>query len=149
MRTHHSAFRYAALGFTLVELMITVAVIAILTGIAYPAYLQQMQKSRRVQAKTALLDLASREERYFGTNNQYTNSATALGYSAAFPLAINVSGTAYYTLNFSAFTSTSFTATATPVAGTPQAGDKCGTYTLTNTGTQSVTGATLTASSCW
>jgi type IV pilus assembly protein PilE len=151
MRIHHPPLRRVAPGFTLIELMITIAVIGILLRIAYPAYMQQMQKSRRVQAKTALLDLASREERYFGTNNQYTSSGPALGYSGALPQAINISGTAYYTLSVTVPSSspTTFTASATRISTTPQSTDKCGDYGINNTGTQTVAGGSLTASSCW
>ena len=80
----HFAFsprRSAQGGFTLIELMIAVAIVGILVRLAYPAYTKSVMKSRRADAKTALLDLAAREERYLATANSYTNTATALGYN--------------------------------------------------------------------
>ena len=67
------------IGFTLIELMITVAIIGILSAIAYPSYESYVRKSRRVDAKNALLDLASRQERYFSVNNKYSTTAADLG----------------------------------------------------------------------
>ena len=80
-------------GFSLIELMVTVAIIGILVGIAVPSYSNYVQKSRRTSATTALLDLASREAKYYSTNNVYTTSMTNLGYASAGPIAIPVSYT--------------------------------------------------------
>ena len=65
--------RRCARGFTLIEVMIAVAIVGILVAVAFPAYNQSVRKSRRSDAKAALLDLAQREERYFSTTNQYTD----------------------------------------------------------------------------
>src|SRR5207245_8438538 len=54
----------AVLGFTLIELMVAVAIVAILTAIAYPSYLSQMKKSRRTAAESTLMDIAQREQQY-------------------------------------------------------------------------------------
>src|ERR1700682_6449593 len=69
-------------GFTLVELMVTVVVAAILFAIAVPTYTSQMQKARRTDARSALLDLAGREERFFSVSTAYTATASQLGYAA-------------------------------------------------------------------
>ena len=58
-----------ARGFTLIELMIVIAVIAVLTALAYPAYQDQVRKSRRAQAKADLVEYAQGAERYFTANN--------------------------------------------------------------------------------
>jgi type IV pilus assembly protein PilE len=71
------------LGFTLIELMIVVAIIAILAAIAYPSYLDSIRKSRRVDAKTEVLDVAQRLEAFFARNGQYTNDMQDLGYAAS------------------------------------------------------------------
>src|ERR1700676_327480 len=79
-------------GFTLVELMIALTSIAILASIAVPMYSKQVQKSRRVDARTAVLDLAGREERYLSTAGSYTNVAANVGYTAL-PVVV---GSGYY-----------------------------------------------------
>ena len=142
-------------GFTLIELMVTIVVASILAAIAVPAYTSQIRKSRRTEARTALLDLASREERFNSTNSAYTSSLANLGYSgAAWPVTV---GSGYYQISVwvcaavpctaDAGTGAAFLLTAQPVA--PQDKDTiCGSFRLDNTGTQQVTG-TATPASCW
>ncbi len=78
--------RLSARGFTLIELMIVVAVIAILAAIAYPSYQDSVRKSRRADAKAALLDLAQFMERNYTTANRYDqNSAGTAINTAALP----------------------------------------------------------------
>jgi type IV pilus assembly protein PilE len=136
-------------GFTLVELMVVIVIASVLMAIAVPSYKNSIRKSRRTDAKTALLDLAGREERYNSTNGSYTNTATFLGY-ASFPATV---GGGYYTINVAAPTAGTATTvafvsmTATPVVGSDQAKDTaCGSFTLTSTGAQTVSG---TATDCW
>ncbi len=147
--------RTMASGFTLIELMVTVAVAAIITTIAVASYNQEVVKSRRTDAKTALLDLAGREERYYSLNNAYTAVASDLGYSA-FGAGTTV-GSGYYQLNapvVTAATATApaaFTLTAVPV-GAQQANDtSCQTFTVLSTGQQSSTDGSGndTTSTCW
>ena len=133
-------------GFTLIELMVTVAIIAILAAIAIPSYQQYVMKSRRTAAKTALLDLASREEKYYATNNAYTSLAN-LGYSNLVGGAVQVPSSSehYYDITVTLGTSSgSFTASAAPTGA--QASDACGTFQITDLGAQTVTG---TDSNCW
>ncbi|RZA07773.1 MAG: prepilin-type N-terminal cleavage/methylation domain-containing protein, partial [Moraxellaceae bacterium] len=59
-------------GFTLIEVMVTVAIVAILAAIAIPNYSQYVQKTRRTDAQEKLLDMAAQQERWFFTKNQYT-----------------------------------------------------------------------------
>lgn len=63
-------------GFTLLEVMITVAIIAILTSIAYPSYLDNVQKGKRSDAKVALLRIAQLQESFFAQNLSYANDLT-------------------------------------------------------------------------
>src|SRR5271154_4603452 len=72
-------------GFTLVELMITVVVLAIIVALAVPAYTQQVQKARRTDARNALLDIAGREERFLSVSNSYSATPADVQYSGAWP----------------------------------------------------------------
>ncbi|HWY73334.1 MAG TPA: type IV pilin protein [Burkholderiaceae bacterium] len=120
-------------GFTLIELMIVVVIVAILAAVALPSYQNSIRKSRRPDAKTALLDLAAREERYYTVNNTYTNVAANLGY-AALPVNLGTGSKPDYTLSVSAFTATTFSLQA--LAQNDQVNDTCGSYTLDNLGNQ-------------
>lgn len=135
-------------GFTLIELLIALTIVAILAKMASSYYINQIRESRRSYAKTALLDLASREERFMATNGYYTQSAPSL-YSggAVFPIYVpNATPSSDpYSINVTA-TSTAFTATATINTNSNQVNDACGNYSLDNLGTQSNTGS---ASGCW
>lgn len=123
-------------GFTLLELMIVLAIIGILTAIAYPSYQDSVRKARRGDAQAAMLEMANFMERKFTENNKYnTLSASAT---------ITASGitTDYYTFTLPTLTTTSFAINAAPQGA--QASDNCGTLTLTQTGVQ---GAAITG--CW
>jgi type IV pilus assembly protein PilE len=155
-----------ARGFTLVELMVVVMIATILTMIAIPAYTSQMRKSRRTEAKTALLDLAGREERYMATNGTYTALGKQLGYPAdGWP---QLTSSKYYNITVSpvtaatagtaltAGTAATFLITATIATGTPQAKDtQCSAFAVDNTGNQlsyNSTSTFTTATSttgCW
>jgi type IV pilus assembly protein PilE len=149
-----AAHKAGVRGFTLIELMITVVVASILATIAIPAYTNQIRKSRRTDARTALLDLASREERYFSTANKYSAVATDLGY-AAWPASV---GGNYYNISTprvqdaTAARPAGFTLTAVPVAGNGQDHDtQCTTFIVDGTGMQSSKDAsnTDTTKTCW
>ncbi len=69
-------------GFSLLELMVTLAIAAILAAIAYPSYQDSLRKGRRADGHTALVDIAARQEQYFLDNKTYASTMTALGFSA-------------------------------------------------------------------
>jgi type IV pilus assembly protein PilE len=127
-------------GFTLIELMVVVVIATILLSIAIPNYLSYVRQSRRTEAKTALLDLAGREETYFSTNGAaYTNVAASLGFSAGWGVAF---GSGYYTMNGyspaappSAAGAPSYSFTATAI-GTQANDTQCATFSVDSTGTQ-------------
>ncbi len=74
MKTRHGTER----GFTLVELVIVMTVLAILAALAYPAYNSSLSQARRSDGKSALMDIMSKEERYFTENNTYTTDLSLL-----------------------------------------------------------------------
>jgi type IV pilus assembly protein PilE len=136
--------KIASRGFTLIELMVTVAIVGILATIASAAYTSQVQKSRRTDARSAVLDLAGREEKLFSTTNAYSAAATDLGYTA-FPIAV---GSGYY--NVSAAVGNppvTYVITATAI-GTQVNDTQCVTLSVDQLGVQSSTG-TGTAATCW
>ena len=110
-------------GFTLVELMVTVAIVAILAAIAYPSYLSQMKKSRRSEAEQFLMDLAQREQQYLLDQRAYAPDLATLNMTAPSDVQTFYSA---ITINVTAGPPTGFAATAAPKSGTTQAGD----YTL-------------------
>ena len=134
-------------GFTLIELMIVVAVVGILSAIAYPSYTEYVRRGHRADARAGLLQAQLWMER----------AATATGvYPTALPANLTWSGdtSKRYTIGFAANnTNAAFTLTAAPKSPGPQASDKCGTYTLSNTGLRGANGKTSTQSgydtNCW
>ena len=122
-------------GFTLIELMIAVAVVAILAMIAIPAYTSQMVKGRRSSAEAALMDIAQREQQYLLDTRGYAYSVATL--KTTTPGDVQT----YYTIDFPPPVAgpPNFIARATPIAGTAQAGDAV--LTIDNTGAK--TPATL------
>jgi type IV pilus assembly protein PilE len=142
-------------GFTLIELMVTLAIAAIVAMIAIPSYQSQVRKSRRTEARMAVLDLASREERFLSTANNYTQTGTDVGY-AAFP--VPSVGSGYYSLNVvtpdptfvaNGGTTPSYIITATAI-GQQVKDTACQTFSVNQLGTQSATDSTgAAAPGCW
>lgn len=130
-------------GFTLVELMIVVAVVAILAAIGYPSYQSHVRKTYRSDAKNILLEAAARQEEYFLDNRTYTTDLANLGYTTNSDGTVDTEHGAYK-LSVSAAGATSYSLLAT--AQGDQANDDCGNLTLNNLGVKGVSGA---GTSCW
>ena len=111
-------------GFTLIELMIAVAIVAILGAVAFPAFMDSMRKSRRAEAFTALSAVQLAQERHRSNRAEFTNDLTSL--VTADPPGLGLSTTTpsgYYTIAVSGASATGYIASASAVAGTSQAND--------------------------
>ncbi|MCC4601931.1 type IV pilin protein [Xanthomonas melonis] len=128
-----------AQGFTLIELMIVVAVVAILSAIAYPNYAEHVRKSKRAQAKVDLVEYSHLAERYHTVQNTY------VGFSLPTLVSPREGGTAAYTLALSQQTQSGYVITATP--GAAQAADKCGTLSIDQASRK--TSSKGSRSECW
>jgi type IV pilus assembly protein PilE len=125
-------------GLTLVELLVTIAVISILAAIGYPAYTSYTSKARRTEATGALLDFATRMERYYADNNSYAGATVD-----------NIMGGAstehgYYTLSV-VLSNGNQSYTLSAARAGAQANDDCGTFSLNSLGAKSVSGT----GTCW
>ncbi|VVP19391.1 MULTISPECIES: type IV pilin protein [Pseudomonas] len=125
-------------GFTLIEIMIVIAIIGIVMTIAAPSFTEYLKKGRRAEVAGLLSEQAQLLERFYSQKNVYTGVA---GLSP---------GNDYYTIA-STLTDQTFLLTAVRKAGTSMATDKCGDFTITNTGVRSMVNATagLTTKDCW
>lgn len=135
------ARRACAGGFTLIEMMIVVALIALLTAIVLPSYQDSVRKARRTDARSALTTVAQLMERLNTERSSYASATLGTGSTDLFPAK---SENKHYDLDFLVLTATTFTIRATPAGG--QALDLCGAYTLTQAGTR---GAALPVEQCW
>lgn len=136
--------RSAMSGFTLIELMIVVAIVGVLSMLAYPSYVEHLRRGYRAEARTALLEAQQFMERFYAANSRYTTDAAGTT-SPALPARLqNVPvGSPRYTLGVVA-TVNSYTLTATTATT-----DKCGNLTLTNTGVKGRSGSEMSVQDCW
>lgn len=161
-------------GFSLIELMIVVAVIGILAAVAYPSYTDSVLKGRRAQARTALVELLQQQERYMTQRNCYlgftTNSSGTATASAPSPSTacggVTASSVPFKTFAGDNLASASYLLSATvcpgfgsgtlsiascvKVVATPVKSDpKVGNLEVTSTGVKTCTGSTSDKKLCW
>ena len=146
-RTDSVSLSRKTAGFTLIEVMIVVAIVGILAAVAYPSYQEHVRKTKRADAQAALMELSQFMERFYTANGRYLTSANAAP-ALPFDTAPKDGGSKSYDLAFAenSPTANSYSLEAIPTGS--MADDKCGTLTLSNTGAKGQdAGATL--ADCW
>ncbi len=141
------------LGFSLIELMVVVAIVAILSAFAYPSYERYVIKTKRTVAQSALLQVADRQQQFFMDNKRFAVDLTNLGFGAN-PYVLGEDGMstvagdtqAVYSLSLSNVTATTWTATAAPLHGQLSRDSYCGSLSLTQAGAKGKTGS---SDKCW
>jgi type IV pilus assembly protein PilE len=132
-----------ARGFTLIELVIVVLIVAILAAVAIPSYRRYVIRAHRVDAQTALVDVAAREERFYYTKNAYSANLTS---------DLNGSATMAgdrYTIEVASASSSAFVVKATAQGDQAKNDAACATLTLNNLGAQGSTGTKADDPACW
>lgn len=121
-------------GVTLLELMIAMAVVAILVGVAFPSYMDSVRKGRRADAQAVMLEATQFMERFATENLRYDQ--TRAGLTVALPTQLRKApkdgSTQHYTISLQSVTQSTFTLRAVPSGS--MVGDSCGTMTLTDAG---------------
>jgi type IV pilus assembly protein PilE len=136
-------------GFTLIELMITVAIVAILAAVAYPAYTSYLVRTKRVAAQSFMQTVGSRQEQAMLNARSYFSVATGTAAEwTAVSMTVPAEVASNYILTVASSASPSYTVTAVPQGVQATKDAKCGTLRLTNTGVKSITG-TSTVAECW
>ena len=141
------------LGFSLIELMVVVAIVAIISAFAYPSYQRYVIKAKRTVAQSALLQVADRQQQFFMDNKRFAADLNNLGFGAN-PYVLNDDGMstvagdaqAVYSLSLSNVTATTWTATAAPLHGQLSRDTYCGSLSLTQAGAKGKTGS---SDKCW
>ena len=149
--------RFYQQAFTLLEVMVVVALLAILSTLAYASYGESVRKSNRGDAQAALSGLASAMQRYYTeqTPSTYVSAAASTPgapKSTVFPSQSPLDGARkHYNLIIQSASASVYAVRAVPIAGGAQANDKCGTLTMTSAGQKGINGGDtgVTWQDCW
>ena len=133
------------MGFTLIELMITVAIIGILSSVGYPSYMSHIQKAKRSEAQAALVSMATAMEQWRVENNGKYLGITNASDVFATQVPTDGSGTKSYDLAFDSTPTDSYY----KLKATPVSTDDCGTLTLDSTGVKTPSATDVTTVNCW
>lgn len=148
-------------GFTLVELMIVVAVVGVLTAIALPSYTSYIARARRADARAQLLQVAQFMQRFYAANDRFDQDRAGTSVLSVMPTNMQKSpadSTAMYQLNSAITSAGSYTITVTvsaytltmaPISGTAMASDGCGAFRVNSLGVRTITGTGKTRDECW
>lgn len=149
-------------GFTLIELMITVAIVGILAAIAVPSYASYIAKARRADARTQLVQVAQFMQRFYAANDSFSKDRAGIDVIDLIPGSLKqapVDGSKIYDLTIPLGSAPltnpmGFTLRMVPVATGPMRKDACGSFTLTSTGVRGVlvngvAGASTLRDTCW
>ena len=139
-------------GFSLIELLIVLAIVSILSAIVYPSYRSHITHAHRIDGQTALLDLANRMERYYTEHNTYQTATIGLDKVNSI-LTSPISDGGWYSLSIREATNTTYILQATPI-GTQATNDTlCQSLTFTSSGIKGIASAKSTPTSdssfCW
>ena len=147
-------------GFTLIELMMVLALISMLAAVAIPSYQESVRKSRRAEVRAQLLEVAQYLQRFYSHNDSF--ATTKAGAAVTIPSELAMAprnaapGSQSYDISFATPAAgainpglASFKIQAVRKAGGPMDGDKCGDFTLENTGARGLLNASDTAANCW
>ena len=147
-------------GFTLIELMMVLVLISMLAAVAIPSYQESVRKSRRAEVRAQLLEVAQYMQRFYSQNDSFANTKAGLATTVPSELAMvprhASSGSQSYDISFATPAAgainpglASFKIQAVRKADGPMDGDKCGDFTLENTGARGLLNASDTAANCW
>jgi type IV pilus assembly protein PilE len=125
-------------GFSMIELMFVVAIIAILAAIVYPSYQEQIRKAGRTEAKNLMVEMSAKQERFRYSNTGYAATLAALGYPGTVQTE-NGKYTLTMTVGLTGTIPTSYVLTATPLTPQQQK-DRCGALSVSHTGAQTSSG---------